>query len=226
MNKILILGGSSDIGSELINHLIKTEKYLIHIHYNSNKPKIRNNNIKYIKINLQNLTNLKKKIDSDYDIIINLVGYVKKISFSKFKINDIFESIKINSIAMFIAIDLSLKNMIKKKYGRIINTSSVGVKFGGGNNNFAYSLSKHINEFIPNEIRSYSNLNIFYNVVRIGVTDTKIHNKNLKKNLKKRAELIPVGKLAKAKDIAKLLIFLIEDNNYITNQIINISGGE
>ena len=61
MNKILILGGSSDIGSELINHLIKTEKYLIHIHYNSNKPKIRNNNIKYIKINLQNLTNLKKK---------------------------------------------------------------------------------------------------------------------------------------------------------------------
>ena len=40
----------------------------------------------------------------------------------------------------------SLKNMSKNKYGRIINTSSIGVKFGGGTNTFAYSISKHLNE--------------------------------------------------------------------------------
>ena len=67
--------------------------------------------------------------------------------------------------------------MEKKKYGRIINTSSIGVKFGGGINTFSYSVSKHINEFIPNEIRKLSTKNVLYNVLRIGMTDTKFHKK-------------------------------------------------
>ena len=36
-----------------------------------------------------------------------------------------------------------IKGMKSRKYGRIVNGSSIGVKFGGGENNFPYSLSKH-----------------------------------------------------------------------------------
>ena len=43
--------------------------------------------------------------------------------------------------------------MWEKKYGRIINTLSIGVKFGGGVNTFSYSISKYLNEFIPSEIK-------------------------------------------------------------------------
>ena len=40
-----------------------------------------------------------------------------------------------------------VKNMKKNKWGRILFTSSIGVKFGGGEKTFAYSFSKYANEF-------------------------------------------------------------------------------
>ena len=116
--------------------------------------------------------------------------------------------------------------MEKKKYGRIINTSSIGVKFGGGGNTFSYSLSKHINEFIPNEIRKLCSKNILYNTLRIGVTNTKFHNKIKNKSISKRTKLIPIKKMASAEDIANYIVFLIRNNNFIANEIINITGGE
>ena len=116
--------------------------------------------------------------------------------------------------------------MKKKNYGRIINTSSVGVKFGGGLSTFAYSLSKHINEFIPSEIRKLSSKNILYNTLRIGVTNTRFHKKIKNKSIKKRIKLIPIKKMASSNDIANYIIFLIHNNNFITNEIINITGGE
>ena len=45
--------------------------------------------------------------------------------------------------------------MERNKFGRIVNTSSIGVKFGGGNAIFAYSLSKYLNEFIPSYIKKF-----------------------------------------------------------------------
>ena len=75
--------------------------------------------------------------------------------------------------------------MIKKGWGRIVNSSSVGVKFGGGLQTFEYSMSKHLNEFIPNYIRKIADKNIFYNVIKIGLTNTKIHKKISGKKLLK-----------------------------------------
>mgnify|MGYP001162533855 FL=1 len=117
--------------------------------------------------------------------------------------------------------------MSQKKYGRIINSSSIGVKFGGGKNTFSYSLSKHINEFIPSYYKKMSKNNVFYNVLRIGLTDTKIHKKINRKNMLQRIKMIPAKKIAKPVDIANYINFLcFEKNNFITNEIINISGGE
>ena len=116
--------------------------------------------------------------------------------------------------------------MVKKKYGRIINTSSVGVKFGGGTNTFSYSISKHLNEFIPSEIRKLSSKNILYNTLRIGVTDTKFHKKIKSKSLKDRIKLIPLRKMATTKDIVDYIFYLIFNNNFITNEVISITGGE
>ena len=132
----------------------------------------------------------------------------------------------INSLAPLLVIRNSINNMKRKKYGRIINTSSIGTKFGGGNSTFAYSLSKYINEFIPGEIRKLSSNNILYNTIRIGVTDTKFHKKIKKKSLKKRIKLIPINKMASTDDIANYIIFLIDNNNFVTNETINITGGE
>ena len=147
-------------------------------------------------------------------------------SFQNFTLEEIYKTTLINSFVPFLIIRNCLKNMEKKKYGRIINTSSIGVKFGGGKNTFSYSVSKHINEFIPNEIRKLCTKNVLYNVLRIGMTDTKFHKKIKNKNLARRTSLIPVKKMASADDIANYIIFLIHENNFIVNEIVNITGGE
>lgn len=229
MKKVLILGGSSDIGASLSKKLLQNKKFKIHLHHN--ETRIEKNpltNIKNIKVNIKNINhnNLSKKFDNDYDIIINLIGYTRNQSFLDFDIKELQKTIYINSLAPFLIIKHSLDHMIKNKFGRIVNTSSVGVKFGGGTNTFSYSLSKHINEFIPNYIRKLSSDNIYYNTLRIGVTKTKFHKKILNKSLKKRVELIPVKKIATTEDISNYLYFLINENNFITNEVINITGGE
>ena len=229
MKKLLILGGNSDIGSQLLAEVIDYGNFKVHLHYNKKLPKKSNySNVKLIKkdLNLINNKNLNKIFDNNYDVIINLVGYVSKQSFSNFSIKEIQKTILINSFVPFMIIRNSLKNMSKNKYGRIINTSSIGVKFGGGTNTFAYSISKHLNEFMPSEIKKLSSHNILYNTVRIGVTDTKFHKKIKNKSIHKRIKLIPLKKMASAGDIAKYIFHLITENNYITNEVLNITGGE
>ena len=62
--------------------------------------------------------------------------------------------------------------------------------------------------------------------MRIGVTNTKIHKNIKNKSIKKRSSVIPVGKFAETEDIVSLLIYLIENNNFIANSILDITGGE
>ena len=229
MKKILILGGSSDIGTELLSKLLKITDVLLHIHHNKKNFKIKKNNkIKFIKKDLSNLNdkNLIKYFDNNYDIIINLVGYISNQSFLKFNLKETQKTIMINSLIPFLIIKNSIKNMNRKNYGRIINTSSVGVKFGGGNSTFSYSLSKHINEFIPCELRKLCSKNILYNTLRIGVTNTKFHKKIKNKSLKERTKLIPIKRMATTQDIADYIVYLIFNNNYVANEVINITGGE
>lgn len=233
MKTALILGGSSDIGSATVNIFLKNG-WTVYCHYNSSKKiKLKNNkNLKYLKLNfldsekkidykLKNLSKIK------FDSVINLVGYIDNKSFKNFKIDDLLKSIRVNSIVPFFIIKKILPNMVKKKFGRILQTSSIGVKFGGGENSFNYSLSKKINEFIPSNIKKLASKNILMNTLVIGVTNTKIHKKIKSKNLNKRKKLIPIKRFAETYEIARYIYFLSSDNNsYITGQKLNISGGE
>ena len=229
--KVLILGGSSDIGIELVSLFLNKDGYKVNLHFHSNSKTVKNLKEKcnLIKADLSalNYKNILKKFDDDYDIIINLVGYINRKSFEQFKIESLEKTLRINSFIPLLIIRMSIKKMIKKKWGRILNSSSVGVKFGGGNKTFEYSLSKHLNEFIPSYLKEIAEKNVFYNVIKIGLTDTKIHKKILDKDLIARTKLLPIKKMATPKDIANYIYYLSSnENQFITNEIINITGGE
>lgn len=135
-------------------------------------------------------------------------------------------ALKVNTIVPLLILKQIHKLMIKSKFGRILLTSSIGTKFGGGKNTFCYSLSKKANEFIPRDYKVWAEKNVLINCLIIGVTDTKIHKRIHKKYKKIRKNLIPIKRMAKAEEIAKYIFFLINDNSYITGQVISISGGE
>ena len=120
-----------------------------------------------------------------------------------------------------------LQGMKKRKWGRIVLSSSIGTKFGGGEKSFAYSLSKFINEFFPSHYKKFYSDNITINTMQIGITDTKIHNKLKGKNMKQRIKKIPIKRMAKTDEVANYIFDLCKaKNNLITNTTINISGGE
>ena len=107
---------------------------------------------------------------------------MNNIGFENTDLKSILKSLIANALLSTLIEKIAVKKMLQQKWGRILNCSSIGIKFGGGTNSYNYSLSKHCLEFIPNSYKKWAKKNVFINNLRIGVTNTKIH-KRMKKNL-------------------------------------------
>ena len=236
--QVFILGASSDIGIETVKIFLSNNWNVI-AHYKDNAKNLKTlqsknmNRIKLLKVNFKNIKkatkvmNDNKKIFKNISSFVSLIGYLKTNSSKKINFESIIEHIKINYFSNIIVLN-QLKNiMLKKKFGRVLLSSSIGTKFGGSDLTYAYSLSKFMNEFIPSQYKKKYAKTIIYNVLQIGVTKTKIHDKIIKKNMNKRRELIPTKKIANPSEVANKIFFLSsEKNTLIHGQLINISGGE
>lgn len=232
---VLILGSSSDLGVVVVEKFLK-KGWKVLAHYNSNNKILKNlekkeKKIELIKANFNNISSInsiKKKIIKENIIsYVNLIGFVSKKSYLKSNLSSLLKSLKLNSLIPNEILKLTIKNMTKKRFGRILNISSIGVKYGGGENSYEYSLSKHLLEFYPKYLRNLSKLNILSNILRVGVAKTKIHKKMKNKNLNFRINLIPMKRAVDPSEIADMIYFLASDKNtFITNENIAIAGGE
>ena len=162
-------------------------------------------------------------------IIPVLIVYLVSVNFLTKSIESWFD-VKVES-ALEGGLTLGQKTidilMKEKKFGRMLHVSSIGVKYGGGENTFNYSLSKHLLEFSPSFIKKLTRYNLLSNVLRVGFVKTKIHKKIKNKNLNKRINLIPIKRAAKVNEITDMIFFLAsEKNSYISNETITIAGGE
>lgn len=233
--KVLILGASSDIGIEIIKIYLKNNFDVI-AHYNNGNNKffsfIKKEKIKKIKFNF--LTNFKKidtfskkKIFTNCSVLINSLAMIKERDYEKINSMDIIDSFKVNLLPGIIFTKNLGLIMNKNGWGRIVNLGSIGIKFGGGLSNFPYSIAKFALEFFPSKTKKWIQNNVFINTIRVGVTNTKLHKKLRNKNLKTRVSQIPIKRIAKPEEIAKLVYFLgSKENTYIANDIVSISGGE
>tara|TARA_B110000116_G_C16753091_1_gene544379 strand:- start:667 stop:1398 length:732 start_codon:yes stop_codon:yes gene_type:complete len=240
IKKVLILGANSDIGLETIKFFLDNNWHITahYNQYNSNTKKIEKLNskkqeISLFKFDFVNINEFEKFIIKNqsffknFDSFVSLTGFQKLKNFNDFKICDFTNHINVNYFSNILIIRELLKHMRKKKWGRIVLASSIGTKFGGSDNSFMYSLSKYMNEFFPSLYKNFFKYNILINTLKIGVTNTRVVRLNKKDNLKKRISLIPLKRMAKPSEVAKYIYFLSsEENTLITNEIINISGGE
>lgn len=233
--KVLILGASSDIGIEILR-MYQDNYYDVIAHYNLGNKKffnfVKTHKIKKVKFNFLSNFKLvdnfsKNKIFKNCDILINAIGSIKQKKYNEISSKELLESLKINLIPSIIFNKNIGFQMNKKKWGRIVNLGSIGTKFGGGKNNFPYSLAKFGLEFFPSNTKDWIKNDVLINTIRVGVTKTKLHNRLPSKNMKKRIKQIPIGRMALPKEIANLVYYLgSEQNSFIANEIITISGGE
>jgi NAD(P)-dependent dehydrogenase (short-subunit alcohol dehydrogenase family) len=232
--KVFILGASSDIGVTTVNYFLDNNWSVI-AHYNKNKKelkKIKSDKLEYFKFDLKNISSFENLIKSSkilnlVDSFVSLTGYVESKNILKTDIKSFYHHINVNYLSNLIIIKKILPLMNNRKFGRVLLSSSVGVKFGGGKSTGLYSLSKYMNEFFFSNYKEFYRKNILINALRIGVTKTKIHKNVKNKNLKKRVSLIPIGRMASTNEVAKYIYFYSSDlNSLTTNKIVDISGGE
>tara|TARA_B110000881_G_C18512589_1_gene483107 strand:- start:146 stop:862 length:717 start_codon:yes stop_codon:yes gene_type:complete len=235
--KILITGASSDIGIAVVQKYLELG-WVVTAHFNKNSQKLKNLKLhnhnldlfcfdfKYIK-KFEKFVKENKSFFKKFDAFISLTGLNNSKQFNSLKINEINEHLNVNYFSSLLIVREVVNSMKNRNWGRVLLTSSIGTKFGGGEKTFAYSLSKYMNEFFPSSLKEKIKYNVLYNCLRIGVTDTKIHKKVKNKNMKKRIDLIPIKRMAKTIEIAEYIYFLCSSKNtQITNELLNISGGE
>ena len=134
----------------------------------------------------------------------------------------------INAKAPFLLSQTALGVMKRRGAGRIINISSIGVKFGGGPQTAHYSASKAALETLTLALaRAGAPYNVLVNVVRVGVADTPFHRKMGRGDLTGRVGLIPLGRAADPAEIAEVVLFLASDAaSFVTGSVVSAAGGE
>ncbi|RMA96179.1 3-oxoacyl-[acyl-carrier-protein] reductase [Hydrogenothermus marinus] len=160
------------------------------------------------------------------DILVNNAGITRDTLFIRMKEEDWNEVINTNLTGTFKITQLAVKKMIRKKYGKIINISSI-VGFTGNVGQVNYSTSKAgLIGFTKSLAKELASRNITVNAVAPGFIETDM-TENLSPEIKENyIKQIPVGRFGKPEDVAYAVLFLASDlASYITGETIHVNGG-
>ncbi|RMD47044.1 MAG: 3-oxoacyl-[acyl-carrier-protein] reductase [Aquificota bacterium] len=170
-----------------------------------------------------------KEIESlagNIDILVNNAGLTRDTLFIRMKDEDWEEVINANLTGTFKITKLVVKGMMKKRWGRIINISSV-VGFTGNAGQVNYATTKAgLIGFTKSLAKELASRNITVNAVAPGFIETDMTEKLPAEIKEKYLEQIPLGKFGKPEDVANTVIFLASDlASYITGETIHVNGG-
>jgi len=160
------------------------------------------------------------------DILINNAGITRDNLLLRMTEKDFDDVINANLKSVFNYTKAVIKHMIKQRYGRIVNIASVvGIIGNPGQANYAASKAGVIG-FTKSMARELASRNITVNAVAPGYIETDMTNKLSDEQRKKLTDIIPMGRMGKPEDIAKVVGFLCSpEADYITGQVIAVDGG-
>ena len=160
------------------------------------------------------------------DILVNNAVITKDNLFMRMSEDDWSEVININLNSIFKLTKQLIKGMIKRRFGRIINiTSVIGVAGGAGQSNYSASKAGIIamSKSLAQEVGSRS---VTVNSIAPGFIETNMTAELSDDRKEDILRSISVGRLGKPDDIAGAVCFLASDKaSYITGQTIHINGG-
>lgn len=176
------------------------------------------------KEEVQRLVAYTKEKWGEVDILVNNAGIDKWQLFTDMTDEDWNEMLANNLTSAFYMTKEVVPDMIRKKKGCIINISSIwGIT--GASCEVAYSVSKAGMDGLTKALaKELAPSNIRVNSIAPGAIDTDM-NQNLNKEERKEVENeIPLGRFGTPEDIAKCVMWLVEDN-YTTGQVVSPNGG-
>ena len=212
--KVIIFDYSDKLGQtveELRKQNYEVDGYLVDIR---DKNKI-----------MENIEKVVQKYGT-IDILVNNAGITKDTLLMRMKEEDFDKVINVNLKGTYNVTKNVIPYMMKQKYGKIINISSVvGVSGNAGQANYAASKAGIIG-FTKSVAKELASRNILANCVAPGFikTDmTDVLSDSVKESINSQ---IPLKKMGTAEEVANAVYFLgNEENTYITGQVLNVDGG-
>ncbi len=233
--KIIITGATGGIGNELVKKFTSLEGEVLATGTNEEKLKNLKKNypsVETLKFDISKHSEIETFIDkanlklNGLDILVNNAGITLDNLSLRMKNDEWQKVIDINLSSTFYFCKYALKKMLKNKFGRIVNiTSIVGHTGNIGQANYTASKAGII-AMSKSLAIEYARKNITINCVSPGFIQTKMTdqiNEEVKKNLMSR---IPMNKLGNGEDVSNSVAFLASDAaSYITGETIHVNGG-
>ena len=233
--KILVTGATGGIGREIVKKFISLEGNVIATGTNLERLDLLKKdfpNVKIIRFDISDHSKIEEFIDNTttqltgLDILINNAGTNMDNLSLRMKDEEWKKIIDINLTSTFLLSKYAIKKMLKNKYGRIVNISSIVGHTGNlGQANYAASKAGIIGMTKSLAIE-YAKKNITLNCVSPGFIQSKMTD-NISESVKSvLTSRIPMSRLGNAEDVANSVAFLSSDQaSYITGETIHVNGG-
>ena len=233
--KILVTGATGGIGHALVKKFVSLNANVLATGTKTEKlDSLKNEfpNINVLKFDISEHSKIEEFVENVYsqlvglDVLINNAGINKDNLSLRMKEDEWKKVIDINLGSTFLLCRSAIKKMLKNKYGRIVNITSIVGHIGNlGQANYAASKAGIIGMTKSLAIE-YAKKNITLNCVSPGFIKTNM-TENILENVKAMlTSRIPMSKLGSGEDVANSVAFLSSDEaSYITGETIHVNGG-
>ena len=225
--KVLVTGGNRGIGKGIVEGFLNNGNEVLASCRDVSKFPLENDRLTVAELDIadtKSIDNFKNTVESfGPEILVNNAGITKDNIFLRMSDDEWLDVINTNLTGTFRVTKLVAKGMLKQKWGRIINISSISGMMGNpGQANYSASKSG-IDGFTRSLAKELGSRNITVNSVAPGFIATDMTDSLTDEELTKK---IPLGRIGNVKDVVSLVLFLSsEDSNYITGQTLVVDGG-
>ncbi|OGK86346.1 MAG: 3-oxoacyl-[acyl-carrier-protein] reductase [Candidatus Rokubacteria bacterium GWC2_70_16] len=160
------------------------------------------------------------------DILVNNAGITSDKTFTKMDHASWKRVVDINLGGVFNCTKVFVDQMLKQKYGRVVNITSVIGQIGNfGQANYAASKAG-VAAFTKSLAKELASKNITVNAVAPGFTETDMVNAIPEKVKQRLLDQIPMKRFGKSEEVARACVYLCSaDGDYITGAELSINGG-
>ena len=233
--KIIVTGATGGIGREIVKRFVSLNGNVLATGTNLEKLDLLKKDfpkIQVLKFDISDHTKIEEFIDNastqltGIDVLVNNAGVNKDNLSLRMNYDEWKKVIDINLSSTFLLSKYAIKKMLKNKYGRIVNiTSVVGHTGNLGQSNYAATKAGIIGMTKSLAIE-YAKKNITINCISPGFIQSRMTDNIIESVKAVLTSRIPMARLGKGEDVANSVAFLSSDEaSYITGETLHVNGG-